>query len=716
MKKAGGKRRGLSTMQRMYLSYVAMCLIPMVILTGALSVSMSRSYRQDRYAQQLRRTETVGQALDAEFRRIQSLGQILSDARWVKRRGAAPGLYDDQFDLRDKLDICQDLRGYRGSSGAISQISVVFPRKQEVYSTLGFYRTGDFFHTFSLDRGQEPLEPEQVYDSLPDPGGLVRGTDLGMTGSSANRVFFVEALEYHDPMRCFLLVELDCSAVRNQIEFLTAGEMLSASLVDGDGPLLSVRFGSRDREQLRSYRSSCFPVDVVASFPRVGLIDGSGLGLIGALVLISVALAARIAGSLTRRSYRPLKELVDRVSDQTPGVQGGDEYDLIGESISRLYTERENVLQVVERYRATARGNLLRQLLQGYFDAAEAAEKMREFGIGFTDQMRYTVILLDERCGSHGSVALEEPVSVYDELYEIAELSPSRFAVIFGRAAGEPDARTPQEIARQIGQSYALRYEAKPVITYGAEETGLLGISKSYYEASAYLTARLSDHPGLAQPDKRFYYPTEWELQLLNRIRAGQQSMAQTILTEIRGENERRDVSWMHQRRLIVLIAQTYARMIQELDSQPARYAPLFEALDAAQTPEPMWQALYRINEEFCAGRSDQGKDGDTERLIVDYVKEHLTDPNLSLKVLGDRFSLSVSAVSKLFKRVCGINFYDFLLSGRMELACEMLKNNKLSLGAVARAVGYENEYSFKRAFSRFYGLSVSEYLRKNKK
>ncbi len=61
---------------------------------------------------------------------------------------------------------------------------------------------------------------------------------------------------------------------------------------------------------------------------------------------------------------------------------------------------------------------------------------------------------------------------------------------------------------------------------------------------------------------------------------------------------------------------------------------------------------------------------------------------------LGERFSLSVSAVSKLFKRVCGINFYDFLLSGRMELACEMLKNNKLSLGAVARAVGYENEYS----------------------
>lgn len=61
----------------------------------------------------------------------------------------------------------------------------------------------------------------------------------------------------------------------------------------------------------------------------------------------------------------------------------------------------------------------------------------------------------------------------------------------------------------------------------------------------------------------------------------------------------------------------------------------------------------------------------------MEYVKEHLTDPDLSLKELGDRFNLSVSAVSKLFKRVCGINFYDFLLSGRMELACEMLENKK---------------------------------------
>ena len=316
MEKGKKRSRGLTTVQRMYLSYVAICLIPMVVLTGALSLFMCRSYRRETASEQQRLAQTVSQAMDVEFHRARSLGQMLSDARWVKRRGAAPGLYDDQFDLRTKLDLCEDLRGYRGS-GAISQIAVVFPRKGEVFSTSGFYQTEDYFHTFSLGKDQQMLEPQQVYDLLPDQGALVNGSDLGMTGMSAHKLFFVEELEYNDPMRCFLMVELDCSAIRNQIEFLTSDQMRSASIVDVDGPLLSVRFGAEEREEVYQCRSVCFPVDLVATFPRIRLIDPRGMGLIAALVLLVVALAARIAGYLTKRTYRPLKDLVERLSGES---------------------------------------------------------------------------------------------------------------------------------------------------------------------------------------------------------------------------------------------------------------------------------------------------------------------------------------------------------------------------------------------------------------
>ena len=50
------------------------------------------------------------------------------------------------------------------------------------------------------------------------------------------------------------------------------------------------------------------------------------------------------------------------------------------------------------------------------------------------------------------------------------------------------------------------------------------------------------------------YYPVEWELQLINRAKAGQQAMAETILGEIRAENERRGVSQQNMRRLVCLL------------------------------------------------------------------------------------------------------------------------------------------------------------------
>ena len=120
--------------------------------------------------------------------------------------------------------------------------------------------------------------------------------------------------------------------------------------------------------------------------------------------------------------------------------------------------------------------------------------------------------------------------------------------------------------------------ETMPLIACGGLEQGVLGIGKSYYAAAEQLSARLSDGARLTSPDRGIYYPVEWELQLINRAKAGQQAMAETILGEIRAENERRGASQQHMRRLVLMLAQTYSRIIHEFDPQPARYAAEFDA------------------------------------------------------------------------------------------------------------------------------------------
>ena len=194
MKKKPAVRHRLSTVQRIFFSYVFICLVPVVILAGVLAVSTFRAQQREDAARQAHTAELAARTLDAEFKRVQGLGQQLSETQWVKRRGAAAGLYDEEFGLREKLAICGDLRGYTAASGVIRQLSVVFPEKEEVYSSAGFYDTADFFRTFSLEKGQTPLESAVVYErlSLPENSGLVCGAQLGMTGGAASRLFFAE--------------------------------------------------------------------------------------------------------------------------------------------------------------------------------------------------------------------------------------------------------------------------------------------------------------------------------------------------------------------------------------------------------------------------------------------------------------------------------------------------------------------------------------------
>ena len=110
---------------------------------------------------------------------------------------------------------------------------------------------------FSLEKGQTPLESAVVYErlSLPENSGLVCGAQLGMTGGAASRLFFAEAMEYNRPMRSFLLVELDRSAIRNQIALLRTDDMLSLSIRGADRELAGISFTARAAEADYTNRS-----------------------------------------------------------------------------------------------------------------------------------------------------------------------------------------------------------------------------------------------------------------------------------------------------------------------------------------------------------------------------------------------------------------------------------------------------------------------------
>ncbi len=95
----------------------------------------------------------------------------------------------------------------------------------------------------------------------------------------------------------------------------------------------------------------------------------------------------------------------------------------------------------------------------------------------------------------------------------------------------------------------------------------------------------------------------------------------------------------------------------------------------------------------------------------MSYIEDNLTRP-ISLTDVATASGYSRTYFSKLFKEIVGINFKDYLEMERINLACELLMNKKMSVTEISYAVGFNNFSSFWRAFKKHKCIAPSHYRR----
>ncbi|GAA3066889.1 hypothetical protein GCM10010464_33930 [Pseudonocardia yunnanensis] len=94
------------------------------------------------------------------------------------------------------------------------------------------------------------------------------------------------------------------------------------------------------------------------------------------------------------------------------------------------------------------------------------------------------------------------------------------------------------------------------------------------------------------------------------------------------------------------------------------------------------------------------------------HVREHLADPNLRVEELARRHHVSVSHAYTLFERI-GTTPGAYLREERLLAAEAMLSgrgHDRLTISAVAAAVGFLDLRTFERAFRRRYGTTPSSW------
>lgn len=119
---------------------------------------------------------------------------------------------------------------------------------------------------------------------------------------------------------------------------------------------------------------------------------------------------------------------------------------------------------------------------------------------------------------------------------------------------------------------------------------------------------------------------------------------------------------------------------------------------------------LLREAEEFYKEDETQSSTQELCQKAVEIIHAHLQDPNLSVSMIADILGVSVSYVSRYFKRHIGMGALDYIHIKRIEEAKNLLENEDLSVNEVAERVGYINSLSLIRVFKKYEGITPGKY------
>lgn len=96
-------------------------------------------------------------------------------------------------------------------------------------------------------------------------------------------------------------------------------------------------------------------------------------------------------------------------------------------------------------------------------------------------------------------------------------------------------------------------------------------------------------------------------------------------------------------------------------------------------------------------------------KAAIEYM-EHFYQDRLTVNDIANYVGLNRSYLGSIFNKHLKMSMQEFLISLRMRKACELLNYHDISVGDVARSVGYQDQFHFSKLFKRVMGMSPLNY------
>lgn len=393
-------------------------------------------------------------------------------------------------------------------------------------------------------------------------------------------------------------------------------------------------------------------------------------------------------------------------------------------SLSQSQEENAALCRQMDEHRPAIKAACLRRLLSGHLASAEEFAYIMRY-LALDGDLRYYVLYCgaqsqDETDGGSAHRLLLEHIEKYltgsHPLCHYSLLDES-VVVLTAYDRDAPDAladiqQRVLDLHGDLAENHGLWFYA------GVGEccTQPQHLWESYEQARA--ASRYTTHDHFVLPYEfigksadAWYYPVELSAKLLHFITTGNQEQVAEMFALIHREN-------VQERTLSV---QTLSLLLSDLKNTlvKARFQispPASEEARAALShlDERLNEPLSFPGLEACAvalsgyfTRAAEPSNPVPE--IVQYLQDNFTDPSLSLNNLSNRFNITQSYLSHLFKNRTGQNLSTYLEQLRVEEAARRLQDPACNLSTLHTDVGYTNATTLRRAFKRRFGMTPSE-------
>lgn len=685
-----------------------------ILVVSFLAFTISSYYQVHEQNSKLQRQdiaskmELLTRILDDKFTEMERIGTQLSHANWVKKvRSRSDILYRD-IDIIRQQEICQEMNAYHAIVRVAKSTALLLPQKEMAIDRVSFWEDTRYFATLN-DAAADKIPDGLAVLSESYSAFLILPVEDG-TGD----FLLMRQLNFARSPELVLLFYISAEAFENQL-FGGYDGLASLEILQQEETVFT--YGEGDAEagfHESTYDSALYNWSYRYRMENPDTIPFETFLLFCGAVFFSLMAGFFLSYFIARATYRPVSALLSQMGAK-PQDGGENEFELIAGTLQALRREKMDFEKLSSQYFGTVRNNILQSLLGGSFTQTAVIKDMAQYRIPFTNEMYYLVILITYPEQVEGKqraldyVRLSEFHSLSRQNAQVMETSEHSLAIILYEDNPEHGLIAAANSCRDY---CAEILDKQASFLCGIPHQGLIGISRSYQVAKE----QSMETAGTVR--RGYSYPIDWEIQMINYLKVGNEAAVTEILCNLREENQSRELLEEEFGVAATLILETLLRVSMDLRLSIEGVREEFAKVVRSGDREWIWDYLFGFAEVLCkrSGYFETNHASDIGRQMAEYVDTHFQNYSLTQQTLADHFQLSRSAASKLFKKAKDINFIDYLHLLRVQSAKALFDAGETDVRAVAKAVGYENEITFKRAFLRTESVTPREYAKAGKR